>query len=231
MTLPSMNCRMTRPTQRLQIIKRVVPPIFRSSHPTAVNVMNVQIILAAAILTCVIVALQGGDPVAAEAVVVFGLLAILAHLVRISCAPIADNSNSSPVCAIGAADLRPGAVFKARAAILAPDDVALGGCSTRITLGPAVFGALYSRKLFGAIRASLLVAACGLVDAAANYARLFRKATPRLAVGFQRARLTPLPVWGCLGDSLAAIRAGKKTVFRHVNSGLVEPRHANARAV
>ena len=139
--LLSMNGRMTRATQRLEIIQRIVSAIFGRRNAVAVNVVNVQVILCAATLACVAVTLQSLDAVSAEAVVIFGLLPVLLYLVWVFGRPLSYSSDVRIVATWFAFALRSSGVFKWGSTVLARQHVTLAWRANGISLGSAILSA------------------------------------------------------------------------------------------
>jgi hypothetical protein len=146
-----MNCSVASAAKRLEIFQRIVPLLFWCSHAKPVNVVNVQVILAAAALAGVVVTLQGSYAISAETIVVFGLLAILLDFVRVLGRPLSYASDVSIILARFAFPLRPSRVFKGRFAIFAGKKVAFARRTNNISLGSAILSAFDAMVFFLAI--------------------------------------------------------------------------------
>lgn len=216
MTLVPMNSCMARPAQRLEIFQRIVSLFARCGDAKPVNVMNVQVIFAAAALAGVVVALQRLDAIPVKAVVVFGLLAILLNLIGVIGRPLSNSSNVSVVLASLALALRPRNIFKWGAAILTRKHVSFTWCANSVTFISAILSLLNAAIFFLTSIASLLYTTFRFVVISAYHARTFCKAALSLAVGCQGTRLAPFGVRRRSCYSLPAIWAVNLTVGFHM---------------
>lgn len=217
-----MHSCMTTPAQRQQIIQRIVPQLFRCGNASAINVMDMQILNGAAVLTCEVVTLQGVLPVAAKAVVVFSFADVFISL-GILGKRFAGLLNAAFLQASNAVLLRPGAVGEIGITLNALER---GTNRHSAFLFPQF--AQMQHILFLPIRwpatvAALLGRASGLVEHLADEALALLKAVARLPVSSQRTRLASLQVGRCLRHLRPAIRAIENAVsprFHNLNTTL-----------
>jgi hypothetical protein len=93
MTQQTMNASMTTTAKSLQILKDIVSVFFGGCCAVAVNVMNLKIILAAAVLAGVVVTFQSSVSISPEIVVVAGLLGVLLQTIFVGCKPLVNFAN------------------------------------------------------------------------------------------------------------------------------------------
>ena len=223
MTLRPMNSCMTRTTQRLKIIQRIVSALFVRSNPVAVNVVNVQIIFAAAALAGVIVAFKSFDAVATETVIVFSLLSVLLYFVLVLSRPFAYSRDMNVILARLALTLRPSGVFKRRPAVFAWQHIASTWRTNSIPFGSAVFSTFDSVVFFFATITRFLHRACRLVVIAAYAALPHGKAALCFPVSGKGARLASLCVRACSCYFRAAVRTVNNTVCFHWGNSKMIP--------
>jgi hypothetical protein len=217
-----MNLRMTTTAQRQQVFQSVVSGFLGRCSAVAVDVMNVQIIFAAAVLACVLVALQGRISVAAEVIVVAGFLGVLLQSLFVRGKPFVYSPNFRLALAFGAAMLRASGVLKIISALSAHQNGAYRGYATRFTQPSQVRNVFLSCVLRLAYRAHLLRCGSGLVGGAAHGASPWPYAAASLPVGGKCAGLATLHVGGGFVNHCAAVWAGKSSVFGHRNQSEFE---------
>lgn len=122
-----MHTSMTTPAKRQQVLKDMVSVFLGGCRAFAVNMMNLKVILAAAVLAGVVVALQSGVSVSAEVVIVTGFFGVLLQAVFIRRKPFMDFSNLCFALALGAAMLGAGLVHKILITLRAVKDGAFRG--------------------------------------------------------------------------------------------------------
>jgi hypothetical protein len=148
MTNTMMLFSMTTPAKRQQVFKDIVSMFLGGCRAFAVNVVDVKVVFAAAVLAGVLVTLQGGISVSAEAVVIFCFFGVLLQAIFVRRKPFMDFANLCFALALGAAMLGAGLVDKILTAFGAVKDSAFRGCAliqTHLTkrlnvLLAAVFG-------------------------------------------------------------------------------------------
>lgn len=155
-----MNPRMTTPAQRHQVFQSVVSGFLGRGHAVAVHVVNVQIVFAAAVLACVLVALQSGLAVAAEVVVVACLVSVLFQPLLVRSKPLMDAANFCLALASWAAVLWARLVLKVVTAFRAHQDRSDRSYATRFTQSPQVLDVLQS-AVFGFAGFAHLLAGTG----------------------------------------------------------------------
>lgn len=217
-----MHSCMTTPAQRQKIIQRIVPQLFRSGNTSAINVMDMQILSGAAVLTGEVVTVQGVLPVTAKAVVVFSF---------------ADVFISLGIFGERFASLLSAAFLQASKAVLlrtrAVDEIGITlNALERGTNRHSAFlfpqftqmqHILFLPIRWPAIVAALLGRASGLVEHLADEALALLKAVASLPVSSQCTRLTSLQIGRCLGHLRPAIRAIENAVsprFHNLNTTL-----------
>jgi ABC-type multidrug transport system fused ATPase/permease subunit len=218
MNSPRMNPRVATTAKGNQVVQRIVPQWALGGRSLSVNMVNVQMVLCAAILASVIVSLQGFAAIAAEAIVILGSLGVFSHLITICIQPFADFANLFSLLAFGASLLWTGAVFKIIAAFRAKQDRAnfdSAFLSAHFTKGLGVFIGAVSRHTS---LASALVASSRLVGIAANNAIALLKAASGLAVGSKGARFASLHIGGRSDNLLRAIGASYRSVVLHFST-------------
>ena len=229
--LLSMNGRMARTAQRLEIIQSVVSMFFWRGDAVPVNMMNVQIILCAAASAGVIVTLQGLHAVAAEAVVVFCLLAILFNLVGVFVRPFSYPGDVRIVATRFAFALRSSRVFKRRPTIFARQHVSFARRANGISLSSAVFSTLDAMVFFFTSIARFLRRSCRDVAFATNRALTLRDPAFGLSVRSKSARLASFCVWACSCYFRAAVRAIYDAVGLHMSGSRMMPNKYSGGAV
>lgn len=229
--LLSMNGRMARTAQRLEIIQRIVSAIFGRRNAVAVNVVNVQVIFCAATLACVAVTLQSLDAVSAEAVVIFSLLPVLLYPVWVFGRPLLYSSDVRIVATRFAFALRSSRVFKRRPTIFARQHVSFARRANGISLGSAVFSALDAMVFFFAAIARFLRRSCRHVAFATNRALTLREPAFGLSVRSKSARLASFCVGACSCYFRAAVRAIYDAVGLHMSGSRMMPNKYSEGAV
>jgi hypothetical protein len=129
MTQQIMNTSMTTTAKGLQVLKDIVPMFFGRCRSFAVNMMNVKVIFASAVLAGVIVTLQSGFSVSAKAVVVFCFLGVLLQAILIGRKPLVNFANLCFALAFWATMLRAGLVDKILTALRAVKHGAFRSCA------------------------------------------------------------------------------------------------------
>lgn len=224
MTQPMMFFGMAATAKRHEILKRIVAEIFCGCRAFAVNVMNMQVFYASAMLAGVLIALQGGFAVAAEHVIVFGGLCVLLLAFRIKGKPAVNAIELFGLLATWAAMLGSGLVFKIIAAIRAHQHSANGrGSFSKAKLAQPL-SVLFGFECVSAGWASLLMASRWLVGCATLHASSFGKASACLPMGTQRTGLASFHVGRGLGDGSSAAGAGKGAVLAHDQSNASQRR-------
>ena len=210
-----MNARMAAPAQRQQVFQSIVPEVFMRSRPPTVDMVNVQVVLAPAMLAGVLVAGQGGFSIAAEKVIVAGLIGVFLQALFVRCKPVMDALYLVRALASRAACLRAGLVFKIIPAGCAHQNRSDGG-------GVGFTSKLGKRRLVSfrhvlrpAFLAGFLMTARRLVLSAAGDAVSRCVAISRLPVRLQRAGLAPLHVRRAFLDNGAAAGASQRSVRFH----------------
>ena len=218
MTQTVMLFGMAATAKRYEIFKRVVAELFCGCRAFAVDVMNMQVLYASAMLAGVLIALQGGFAVAAEQVIVFGGLCVLLLAFRIKGKPAVNAIELFGLLATRAAVLGSGLVFKIIAAIRAHQHSAnRRGPFSKAKLAQPL-GVLFSLEGVAANRASLLMASRWLVGCATLHASPFSEASACLPVGSQRTGLASFHVGRGLGNGSSAVRTGEGAVLAHGQS-------------
>lgn len=212
-----MHSCMTTPAQRQQIVQRIVPQLFRRGNTSAINVVDMQILNGAAVLTGEVVTLQGVLPVAVKMVVVFSFADVFISL-GILGKRFAGLLNAAFLQASKAVLLRPGAVGEI--------GITLNALERGTNRHSAFLFPQFTQMqhiLFLPIRwpttvAALLGRASGLVEHLADEALALLKAVASLPVSSQRTRLASLQVGRCLGHLRPAIRAIENAVSSRVHN-------------
>ena len=220
MTQQTMNTSMATTAKSLQILENIVSVFFRSCRAVAVHVMNVQIVLATAVLAGMVVALQGGFSVSPEIVIVSGLFCVLFFALRIKSKPTVDAFKFFGLLALWASVLRAGLVFKVFSAVRAHQDRANRRSTSRNAKRPQMLSVALGSVRIAASWAGLLVASSGLVNRRTLNATAISKANACLSVCLQSARLAAFHVWRCFGGASATVGAGKKSVLAHGESNV-----------
>lgn len=215
MTHTTMLLSMTPTTQRQQVFQSIVSGFLRRCHAIAVDVVNVQVIFAAAVLAGVLVALQGGLAVTAEMVVVAGLVGVLFQAVFVRGKPVVDALNFSFTLARGAAVLRSCSVLKVIAAFGAKQDGSSGLLpALKAKLAQSLY-VLFSPVVRLAGLADLLRRAGRLVGGFATDANFISVPAAGLTVSNKGARLAPLHVGRRLVEGFLTAKADERTVRFH----------------
>jgi hypothetical protein len=216
MMLPSV----ARPAQSKQIVQRIVSLVFWCRDAFAINVMNVQIVLATAVLAGMVVALQSGFSASPEIVIVSSLFCVLFFALRIKNKPTVDAFKFFGLLALWASVLRAGLVFKVFSAVRAHQDRANRRSTSRNAKRPQMLSVALGSVRIAASWAGLLVASSGLVNRRTLNATAISKANACLSVCLQSARLAAFHVWRCFGGASATVGAGKKSVLAHGESNV-----------
>ena len=214
---------MTRAAKGLEIIQRVVSQFAWRGNPKPVYVVNMQVVACAAALTGVIVSFKGFDAVPVEAVIVFGLLAILFDLIGVFGGPLSYAGNVAVVLARLALALRPRRILKWLSAIFARKHVPFSGRTNGVTLGSAILRPLDAVVFIFASVTGFLSASRWLVRNPADNTVSVRKSSLGFTVSSQSAGLAPLGVGGRACYSLAAIGAVNLTVGFHMTGSKMIP--------
>lgn len=212
-----MHSCMTTPTQGQQIIQRIVPQLFRCGNASAINVVDMQILNGAAVLTSEVVTLQSILPVATKMVVVFSLADVFISL-GILGKRFAGLLSAAFLQAGEAVFLRPGAVGEI--------GITLNTLERGTNRHSAFLFPQFTQMqhiLFLPIRwpatvAALLGRASGLVEHLADETLALLKAVASLPVSSQRTRLASLQVGRCLGHLRPAIRAIENAVSSRLHN-------------
>lgn len=218
MTQTVMLFGMAATAKRYEIFKRVVAELFCGCRAIAINVVNMQILYASAMLTGVLIALQGGFAVAAEHVIVFSGLCVLLLAFRIKGKPAVNAIELFGLLATRAAVLGSGFVLEIIAAIRAHQHGANGRCPFSKAKLAQPLGVLFSLEGVAANRASLLMASRWLVGCATLHASSFGKANACLPMRLQRTGLASFHVGRGLGNGSSAVRTGEGAVLAHGQS-------------
>jgi hypothetical protein len=211
------------PAQRQQVIQRIVPQLFRRGNASAVNVMDMQILNGAAVLTGEVVTLQSVLPVAAKVVVVFGFTDVFISLGILG------------KCFTGlfsATFFQTGKAVLLRTRAVGEIGITLNALERGTNRHSAFLFPQFTQMqhiLFLPIRwpaivATLLGRASGLVQHLADKALALLKAVASLPVSSQRTRFTSLQVGRCFGHLCPAIRAIENAVsprFHNLNTTLL----------
>jgi hypothetical protein len=217
-----MHSCVTTPAQRQQIVQRIVPQLFGSGHASAINVMDMQILSGAAVLTGEVVTLQGVLPVAAKTVIVFSFADIFIPL-GIFGKRLANLLNAAFLQADKAVLLRPGAVDEIGTTLNALERGTNRHSAFLFPQFTQMQHILFLPIRWSATVAALLRRASGLVEHFADEALALLKAVASLPVSSQRTRLASLQVGRCLGHLRPAIRAIENAVsprFHNLNTTL-----------
>jgi hypothetical protein len=209
---------MAAPAQRQQIFQSVVSGVFGRGNAVAVNVVNLQIIFAAAVLACVLVSLQSGFPIAAEVCVVFVLFAYSLVVLWVGSKPFVDSAHVELALAFGTPVLNTGAKHEVITAIRALLDRAFKWATSGKHFGLTGCFGLSFLEVFGAAGAGFLRRASRRVAGSAHHALPINKPAAGLPVGLQSARLASPHVGGGFVNCRAAIRAVEGSVFSHCAS-------------
>lgn len=215
MTRTTMLLSMTTTAQRQQVFQSIVSGFLGRCHAIAVDVVNVQIVFAAAVLAGVLVALQGGFAVAVKVVVVAGLVGVLFQAFFVRSKPFMNALNFCFALARRAAVLGACSVLKVIATFGAKQD----GSSGRLpALAAKLTQSLY--VLFSPVGrlaglADLLRRAGRLVGGFATGANFIGVPAAGLTVGGKRARLATLCVGRRLVEGFLTAKADERTVRFH----------------
>jgi len=210
-----MNLRMTPTAQRQKVFQSVISGFLRRGHAVSINVVNVQIVFAAAMLACVLVALQGSFAVAAKEGIVFVLLAHGLVVLWICGKPLMNAAHVELALTFRATVLYAGLKNK----VIAATRALLNGAFQR-TASSNSFGLFcrFSLRLFELSRAAstgFLRCTCGRVSYAANDTLPINEPNAGLPVSFQSARLTAPHVGRSLVNDCTAVWASQFSVFAH----------------
>lgn len=219
-----MNLRMTPTAQRQQVFQSVVSGFLGRGHAIAVDVVNVQIILAAAVLACVLVALQSGFAVAAEEGIVLGLLAHGLVVLWIRSQPFVNAAHVEFALAFRAAVLNARSKHKVIAAVGALLNGAFQRAASSKGFGLSCRFGLCLLELSRASCAGLLRCACGRIGHAANDTLPVNEPNAGLPVSFQSAGLAAPHVGGSLVNDCAAVWTSQCSVFAHSSSRIKNER-------
>lgn len=218
MTQTMMLSGMATTAKRHEILKRVVAELFCGGRAFAVNVMNMQVFYATAMLAGVLIALQGGFAVAAEHKVVLGGFGVLLLSFCIDSKPTMNAFKFLGLLAARAAVLWSGLVLKVIAAIRAHQH----GSDWRGAFGKTklaqTLGVLLGLKDTLAGGTGALMATRGLVGYAALHASPFSEASACLPVGSQRTGFAAFHVGRGFGNGSSAVRTGEGAVLAHGQS-------------
>jgi hypothetical protein len=150
---------MTTATKRNEVIQSVISGFLRACCSVPVNMVNVQIVFAAAMLASVVITLQGSLTVSAEVVVVCGFVGVLLQSVFVRRKPLMDSANFIFALAGWAAMLRTRAVLKIIAAFRAHQNCTDRSRASGLTQFLKVFDVFLASILWLAGRANLLAGA------------------------------------------------------------------------
>lgn len=217
-----MHSCMTTSAQRQQIVQRIVPQLFRCGNTSAINVMDMQILNGAAVLTSEVVTLQGVLPVAAEMVVVFSFADVFISL-GILGERFANLLSAAFLQAGKAVLLRTGAVNEIGITLNALERGTNRHSAFLFPQFTQMQHILFLPIRWPATVAALLGGASGLVEHLADEALALLKAVASLPVSSQRTRLASPQVGRCLGHLRPAIRAIENAVsprFHNLNTTL-----------
>jgi len=124
MTDTMMLLSMTPTAKRYQIVQIIISGLSRACHAVPVYVVNLKVVLCAAVLAGVVVTLQGGFAVSAEMIIVSGLIGVLLQAVFVRSKPFMDSANLSFALALWASVLWARLVRKILATFRAVQDSA-----------------------------------------------------------------------------------------------------------
>lgn len=215
---------MAATAKRHEILKRIVSELFCGCRAFPINVMNMQVLYASAMLAGVLIALQSGFAVAAEHVIVFGVLCVLLFSFRIKGKPAVNAIELLGLLATWAAVLWSGLVLKVIAAVRAQQHSANGNSAFSKAKLAQPLGVLFGFECVSAGMAGLLMASRWLVGCATLHASSFGKASACLPMGTQRTGLASFHVGRGLGDGSSAVGAGKGAVLAHDQSNASQRR-------
>lgn len=201
-------------TQRQEVVEFVVPALPSGRCTKAVEVVNVQIVICAAVLAGVLVAFQCGLAISTKGEIVLGLGCVLCCLFWIACRPSANSGDVVGRLAPIASLLRAGSVFEVFSAILAKERSSNRNTASK---NPALFEGLL--VLLRSVRraaswAHFLSGRFWFVCDAAPNASALCIAGLCLSVRLKGARATPFRIRGQAGN----VRAAPKTFDGSVSS-------------
>lgn len=165
-----MHKRMTAPAQGLQVGERVVTLVSRGCDAQPVDVVDVQIVRAAAFLASAVIALKSFPAIAAETVVILRDFAPLRHLFRIGFKPVVGFRSPKFLRAFGAPSLRPVAKCEVGSTIRALESRAKGCYAVLAAKTSEMRDVVLAAILRPARLANLLRRACRCEIGAANNA-------------------------------------------------------------
>ena len=200
-----MDSGVTATAERQQVVQSVVSLLLGRGGSLAVDVVNVQVFLAAAMLASVIVSLQSGFTVAAEIVVIAGFFCVAFQSFFVGRKPFVNFGDFGLFLATRASLLRPSKVLKVIAAIRAHEYASDGRSAFLPTVLLKSLAVVFGAIGWPAGRANFLDRSCRLVGCFTNNANPLSKPVTGLAVGLQCTRLAPLGVWGSPNDGRAAV--------------------------
>lgn len=206
---------MASPAKSNKVFERVIPLLFWCRDALPINVMNVQIIFAAAMLASMVITLQSNGSIAAKAVVVFCLGGVLFQSIFIGRKPFVNAANFTRSLASGASVLRPGYILKVIAALRTHQNCSFFDYAVFYTNAVSVIFCAFLSKLISAVSTNFLMAASWLVRHTTLLANTLGKTISCLPMSFKSARFAAFHVWRSLINSNSAVRAVKFSVFTH----------------
>lgn len=210
-----MGDRMTSSAKSLQIIEHIIPRMTRGCGAKSIPMMDVQVILTAAALTCVVVASQGSLAVAAEVVIIFCYLAIAGSLFGVVAQPLMDAGHLFFTLACRATALWSGDVSKTIAAVGALQGGSYRNSARLIPQARQGRFVLGASKLVTAIHANFLNRASRFKLCAARLAHFNCVSDPSLPVRSKGAWLAPLHIRRGFRGIFPTVWAGEKSIFCH----------------
>lgn len=210
--LSAMNTRMAPPAQGEQVFQSVVPQLPRRSHPSTINVVDMQILRGSAVLAGEVVPFQGILAVATKVVVVKRFAPVLLSL-GILRQGLTRIQRSALVQANSATPLWPRCVREVSTTLNALKRAANCHCPLLLAKALEVKHILLLPVGGTALGTALLHRAGGLVEHLADNALSFFESVAGLTVGGQSTRLASLEIGRCLRNLRSAVGALKDAVL------------------
>jgi len=215
---------MTPTAQRQQVFQSIVSGFLGRCYSVAVNVVNLQIIFASAVLACVLVALQSSFSIATKESLVLCFFACSFVVLWVCSKPLVNTAHVEFALTFGAPVLNAGSKYKVISAVGALLNRAFQRSASSKGLSLSRRFSLRFFKLSRAAGAGLLRCASGCVGHAANNTLPANKPNASLPVCPQSAWLAAPHIGGSFVNCRATIGATKSSVFGHCAS-----RNKNAR--
>jgi hypothetical protein len=211
-----MRAAVTRPAERDEVVEGVVSLFWRHTHAALVFVVDVGIVLRAAVLASVAIAFQSLLTIAAELVAVLGDGVARSQALWVCNSPRFAQRSLMGRLAVKTSRLRAASVCKRLTAIATQFRRAYSGSAALLSCPSAEHAVLAHSKFIPATRTGFLDSGSRLVASPANDTDALGKTVLCLSVTLQGARFAAPHIAGCFLKGGATIGALKKAVISHL---------------